>query len=412
MIPENLETGESVIQSSFNSYDFEPAYIIAYSGDAIGQTQINQNGASYNGIFSSIKYILCNSGGFKDLMSDLMNDQQADYIVTCFTVPILAVKDIYVPDLPQTLLLDTNINQNAIDYSVASRPSSLDGYIPRNKKLLQYPFTYLGFNKPNSTSKIYRFEDFTGGNAVFSGISEINPNPQVALIPKNYKGLSQNLEEVAFIGGYPTVSYKTDVFNSWIAQNSNILNITAEKTKFNYIYNQGQVATGAVGDTTGALASLLNPLSWGQVGTNVASLMNRPLQSYGLMANYEYDIQMMNAQVEAKELLPDSVTLGSSNGTLIGYQKQSLQLFSTYSIKSQFAQRIDKYFDMYGYQTNTVKIPNLNNRPNWNYVKTIGANIEAFIPQNDLSEIVSLFDNGITLWHDSSKFLDYSQNNR
>ena len=67
---------------------------------------------------------------------------------------------------------------------------------------------------------------------------------------------------------------------------------------------------------------------------------------------------------------------------------------------------------MFGYKTNTVKIPNINNRPNWNYIKTIGANIEGFIPQGDLSEIISLFDNGITLWHNSSNFLDYSVNNR
>ena len=29
----------------------------------------------------------------------------------------------------------------------------------------------------------------------------------------------------------------------------------------------------------------------------------------------------------------------------------------------------------------------------------------------DLQEIKRMFDNGITLWHDTSKFLDYSQNN-
>ena len=67
---------------------------------------------------------------------------------------------------------------------------------------------------------------------------------------------------------------------------------------------------------------------------------------------------------------------------------------------------------MYGYLTNTVKTPNLNNRPNWNYVKTIGANILGNIPQYDLQAIKDIFDNGVTLWHNPSTFLDYSQNNR
>ena len=60
MQPEGLEIGETIIQSSFNSYDFEPAYVIAYSGDTLDDVPISQKGVSVNGIFSSIAYILCN----------------------------------------------------------------------------------------------------------------------------------------------------------------------------------------------------------------------------------------------------------------------------------------------------------------------------------------------------------------
>lgn len=87
-------------------------------------------------------------------------------------------------------------------------------------------------------------------------------------------------------------------------------------------------------------------------------------------------------------------------------------IFTRFSIKNQYANRIDMYFDMYGYQTNTVKIPNINNRPNWNYVKTTGCNILANIPQEDLSIIKGFFDEGITLWHNPSNFLNYQANNR
>lgn len=96
----------------------------------------------------------------------------------------------------------------------------------------------------------------------------------------------------------------------------------------------------------------------------------------------------------------------------MGYDYIDNSIFTRYSIKRQFAERIDKFFDMYGYLTNTLKVPNLNNRPNWNYIKTIGCNIIGDIPQNDLQTIKSIFDNGITLWHNTSTFLDYSQNNR
>lgn len=345
-------------------------------------------------------------------MGTLQNSQQADYIVTCFTVPILAVKSIYTPDLPQTDVMNANNIENPIEYTVGSRPSSLNGYTPKNKKLLQFPFCYLGFNKSNGNNKVYKFEDFTNGVAKFQGICEVNPNPQAVLIPENYKGQIQNLEEIAVVGGYPTVSYKTDTFNSWLAQNSNIIDIQYERSKYNYNMGLASNAVGVATDTLSGVLSALNPLELSGVGSSIASMSNRMLEVESSSKNYEYDIANMNAQIQAKELLPDNVSLSSSNATLIGYQKQSQQIFSIYTIKRQFAERIDKYFDMFGYKTNTVKIPNINNRPNWNYVKTIGANIEGFIPQGDLSEIISLFDNGITLWHNSSNFLDYSVNNR
>ena len=66
---------------------------------------------------------------------------------------------------------------------------------------------------------------------------------------------------------------------------------------------------------------------------------------------------------------------------------------------------------MYGYSTNKIKIPNLNTRSSWNYIKTVGINILAEIPELDLQRIKDMFDNGITLWHNPATFLDYSQNN-
>ena len=66
---------------------------------------------------------------------------------------------------------------------------------------------------------------------------------------------------------------------------------------------------------------------------------------------------------------------------------------------------------MYGYKVNSVKIPNLTGRKNWNYIKTIGATIHGYFPDNDLKELKQMFDNGVTLWHNPNTFLDYSQSN-
>lgn len=128
--------------------------------------------------------------------------------------------------------------------------------------------------------------------------------------------------------------------------------------------------------------------------------------------NHELNIREQMAQVEAQALIPNQVSLSSSNATLLGYDLLDDNIFTRYSIKRQFAERIDKYFDLYGYQTNTLKIPNINNRPNWNYIKTLNANINGNIPQMDLAEIKELFNSGITLWHNPQNFKNYSANNR
>ena len=81
------------------------------------------------------------------------------------------------------------------------------------------------------------------------------------------------------------------------------------------------------------------------------------------------------------------------------------------SVRSEIAKVIDDFFSMYGYKVNSLKTPNITGRSNWNYVKMINPNIEGYIPQEDLQEIKQLFSDGITIWHTTSHFLDYSQTN-
>ena len=100
-----------------------------------------------------------------------------------------------------------------------------------------------------------------------------------------------------------------------------------------------------------------------------------------------------------------------NNGDVITASNNNTFRFYHMCLREQFAKQIDDYFSMYGYQINEVKRPNITGRLNWNYVKTIGANIQGDIPENDLNEIKGIFNNGVTLWHNTSTYLDYSQSN-
>lgn len=178
-----------------------------------------------------------------------------------------------------------------------------------------------------------------------------------------------------------------------------------QQEQFNYQIDAYKTAAGFMGNTISGATKM-------DVTGTLSNAVTTGFDLAAIDRNHEYYIKNQMAQIEKQKMLPDKASLSSSNATLLGYNLMQYNIFTRYSIKSQFAERIDKYFDMYGYATNNVKLPNLNNRPNWNYVKTINANIIANIPQEDLQIIKELFNNGITLWHNPSTFLDYSQNNR
>lgn len=398
LLPEGLELGEVTVGGSADFDDLDPVYVVAFTDTTFKGSPLSQNGFSYNGIFSSVTFILIYEiDGLQNLLYWINQDGQGDKILTIFAIPKLAIQDFITPAY-QYDILDENFKQNPIIKTLQSTPTTIDGYTPRNQKLRTYPYVYLGFNPPNGSSNIYRYEDFNEGLPQFKIISEINPNPEVIFIPQNYRGESgDSLSDKCSLNGYPTISYKNDVFNSWLAKNSEIISIDMKQREFNY-------EVGQISNVGGLITNALSG--------NGSGLLNSATSLVSDYQNYDFAIQRQMAQIEAQKLLPDQATLSSSNSTLLGYEMIGKNIFTRYNIKKQFAQRIDKFFDMFGYLTNTLKIPNINNRPNWNYIKTIGLNVEGNIPQEDLQAIKNIFDNGVTLWHNSNTFLDYSQNNR
>ena len=75
------------------------------------------------------------------------------------------------------------------------------------------------------------------------------------------------------------------------------------------------------------------------------------------------------------------------------------------------AKRLDMFFDVFGYQIDEVKVPNLTGRPSWNYVKTVGANMTGTIPADRLRTINQSLDSGITFWH-TTDVGNYALNNQ
>ena len=281
------------------------------------------------------------------------------------------------------------INETSITTANFSKPSTLDNYIPKNKKLLSFPFCYFTISNNAGTSIPFHYEDFSTTNCSFKveGCSGVSGN--IKAIPVNYKRLSNNENALDYsITGakYPVGSWNTDSYTNWLTQNA--VNM-ATQWKQTLISSGTEVVGGAIAG--GVAGSILGGIA---AGKNLISLAR----------------EQMLAKTQAN-LIPDQAHGNLNAGDFVWAKIRSKFTFIPMCVKPEYARCADDYLSMFGYATNRVKLPNITGRRNWNYVKTIGCYIEADIPQEDLAEIKSMFDNGITIWHNPLYFGDYSQVN-
>ena len=353
LVPEALETGEYKIASTVNyDDDLQPYYVIAYLASEITLegTTYHFTGGTYNGILNGILFIVGDKDQIEGILYNINVTQGlGENIMTVFSIPKFAcarATNNPAVDGKNYAVLSGNEMTAAITKTLSARPTSLDGYTPKNGKMKTFPYMYFAFNPQNGTQKEYRYENFTDNTPQFKMICEINQDPNVFFVPQNYKGITgDNVSECASLGGYPNISWKTDYYNSWLAQNSNFIKLDLGQAS-----KQAQMTN--LKSLTGGLTSLMSAKSSEgensgyNVGGAASGVSGSIFGMAGNVLNYDYYVQRQLAQIELQKILPDKGSLGSSNTTLLGYNLYK-NIFNVYTIKSQFAQKIDHYFDMY-----------------------------------------------------------------
>lgn len=282
------------------------------------------------------------------------------------------------------------------------RNNTINGYTPKNNKLFCYPYNYMLMSNNNGDDAVFHWEDFSSNQAQFKIIGVPTQGCVIKIVPTNYRGTSGGHDGYIYslnAKSLPLVSWNSDYYLNWQAQNGIKSGVNAVKSYFTN-YGEGGSASASVGGPNYEN----NPvLTFSDVVKSASSTLQSVGQAFRSIKNE------MSGGYSA-EFTPDQ-TKGQTNGDLnFSYSKMQFTEYDM-SIKAEVARSIDNYFSMYGYRTSRVKTPNLTGRQNWNYVKTIGCNIIASIPQLDLEEIKGMFDSGVTLWHNPATFQDYSQSN-
>lgn len=378
-IPENLETGEYIstkLQPTNNDFG-DTCYCVSTTKKWLSSyTILNQDlptGTYYQG-FDSIQ-------GIYDFLERIDQNDGGASVVSVFVCP----KSFFsswgtVTDIAGNVSTNVNFTIPSTRIEITHVNYLGNDYSPKNAKLLTYPFSFLQVSNHSGTVINYHWEDFDLLSAAATGKYEfllgctLTVGCSGYVYPINYKNILNNYDEGIAFGKFPVGGWNTDSYTNWLTQNG--VNIALN------------TATGVISTATGVLTG--NPIGIASGTISIA-------QTLGSV--YEHSLMPPQAN-------------GNVNAGDFNFSHSWLSLeFKRISLKNEYAQIIDDYFSMYGYATHKVKIPNFNNRSNWNYIKTINCNVIGDIPQTDLEEYRKLFDDGITLWHTTTHFLDYSQTN-
>ena len=418
--PEQLETGDYITQVIYPTSEYyddedtlnflsktsyaEPSKLEHYVTVVFGLSEVpNQLGAApvstYNGVFGCLQYVAFPSfANARAFINDIQDDYGNDLIVTAFMIPEIMTKNIEMlsiknsdgsikyqymfitpTDYPYELITDATIKKN----------NFIDGdYPPRNNKLLVYPYKSLVITNNSGSACEYKYEEFKGDKCKFDIKGGIGVGCSIRLIPKNYNEgqsegntLYKNYIDGLDAGKLPTCSWTNDSYTNWLTANSVNLGVGIG-------FDVANMAVGAM-----------------MIPTGFASMMG-----FSMIAGGAQGIGNTIGEVYSHSRIPNTAKGGVNQGDFTFSERITFSFYKK-SIKREYAEIIDGYFDMFGYKVCKVKVPNTHHRSRYWYTKTIDVNIDGAIPNKDMQRIKDCYNNGITFWRNANELGDYSLSN-
>lgn len=416
-VPEGLELGEYQIVDANYSTLFEGGdnfddWLVCFAVTKFpsGITSIAQETNTIGSVFSSLHFFAVHDMSQARLCIKTYDDDStvtSDAIVNVYMVPRCCVNiDMATSNLADTTTAPTNIggaggavyaypiydSWSSDEYHI-EQPATLAGsYTPKNNKLYTYPYSYFYATNKTGEEVEYHWEDFpTVSNkkrATYKKIVVPSASLSAKLYFTSYKGWTNDTYSTRLynyginFSKVPVCAWTTDYYTNWLTQNG------------------VNVATGLASGVISGLA-----------GAGIGIATGNPLSVFGGTATTLSSVASTLGEVQRAKTTPPQANGDINTGDAIfAYAKNTIAFYQM-SIKPEYAAICDSFFNMFGYKVNEVKIPNVTGRTNWNYVKTINCYIQADIPQEDLQEIKDMFNRGLTIWHNSATFMDYSQSN-
>lgn len=380
LVDENLELGSMYVNSGELVEELKTLAIVVQSSVSM-QNPMGEDVKGYHlaGIYSGHQLYArtCNELGATVLnaaLSSLDTSGKTDGVQAIWVYPRALINADWANEADEVML---NVKGAGTFDKSYTQPATLNGYTPRNRKLLTYPYQYMYVHNNNGGAATYRYELFEADpHFRFGGATSIDG--VVRMAPVGYRGYLVDNESGLSLSGYPSCSWSQDYYKIWMAQN-------AAQQDLTMIDGGVKVAVGAV-QTAAGVGQAIAGGGLGGVASGVGTMYSGGMQIAGLLAQ-RHDMQVQPPQSKGVHSGSVNIGLGMQNFTVCHM-----------SISYQYAEIIDSYFDMYGYAVKRVKTPNYTARPLWNYIKTVGCVVQGDFDANDRRIVAAIFDKGVTWW--------------
>ena len=369
LVPEDIETGPYV-DYVVQSYNAQPkiAFLCTFNADYSPAP-----GTMKNGLYTGLQlHTFTNENDANAFLDGALN--VLDGIVSCYMT----------------------CEDGEFTFNI-SYPKSVDGYVPKNKKLLTYPYSYCRvFDTTKKLNGVFRYELWRSANKQLKIIfTDGQGSPEIGVIPVEYgtRGLHNEaaLQNAVYTRPYPTCAYNTDIYKAYMAQNASAVAVE----------NLGMIGSGAKAAIGIA----------GMIGSTATLNFGEAVEQGIGAINEGLSIANTLAKRDDMDRLPPQTSGMPSTSLAYTIDRKIAIYISQRTVTKEFAEIIDNYWSVYGYPIHKVGTINIDSRINWNYVKTANCHCIGDVPSDVINIINTIFNRGVTFWHNPNTVGNYSQDN-
>lgn len=422
------------VKERFTDDELYSKYIIVqtnakphYSGGTEPDGSDTVDGGLYQRVYSGCKYYAYDfiDAGSDEPVSVFLRDMNkagaADSITGIFMFP-----KTFTPNVGSDHGIQSEVLPAWQDRQT-SRPTSLGGgYVPHNNKLFTYPYCYCRLSDNNGANVELKYElwDAYDGEYHYQVSSAVDPTAQCVVAPNAYAGMRVDYQNALSFPVTAQCSWPYSSYQTWQAQNAlgNALTVATNVALMAVPAAKGISAAGkalgvglksdanmirsaALQGRSAVLPSSANMLS-AAATHGASSIGTAGLAAMGMGA---MGLSNFAAEYSRQSNIPD-VTRGQCSGNTLAQLRLQTYNCDQVVITEEYAKIVDGFLDMYGYQVDALKKPNMKGRKSWNYVKCQNSANHGNVPAPDMAAINRIMDSGLTIWH-TTEVGNYSLDN-